>query len=511
MAAMAERQTLLQLLIYQLFLLYIASDEGSVACSVKAPGRLYFSEVAPRSENWNAVGSANNEGHGLGSCPISCLPIHKATQDLSKDGISQKRLNGKISHSEGRVAEKTMARGGLSDWRLSEFGTTTMTPDLDALSNMMTIESDYTGLHLENEKVTVKFMEDLLTAFKDPKNLWKRWKPALHAKYVLIILRDIKKHYKKQPSLIEINVPRGRNITVVGDVHAHFSEIVKVFNVSGFPSETNYYLFNGDFVDRGDDDLQNALTIFGFKLLYPNSFFINRGNHEDRNQNSYAGFDKSCNRIYTQPITDAFHDVWTWLPLAHRINEKVLVVHGGLSPHKNVTLDDIRREPRGVDPKTWSDELYLLRERDDVFDLDFKNRVYKPDDKLPPPYQNESIMLSLLWADPMDKNGVAFNGQRGGCTRFGPDITENFCKRNKIEFVIRSHEPIDSPSFEGYYLKHGGRIITIFTVAGYCHQESKAAIIQMQAPDMKTHIIVWSTEERQEAFDSFVHEKVKLK
>lgn len=37
-------------------------------------------------------------------------------------------------------------------------------------------------------------------------------------------------------------------------------------------------LFNGDFVDRGSFSVECIFTLFGFKLLYPNHFFMSRGN-----------------------------------------------------------------------------------------------------------------------------------------------------------------------------------------------------------------------------------------
>ena len=40
---------------------------------------------------------------------------------------------------------------------------------------------------------------------------------------------------------------------------------------------TDYKLFNGDFVDRGSFSVEVILTLFGFKLLYPDHFFMARG------------------------------------------------------------------------------------------------------------------------------------------------------------------------------------------------------------------------------------------
>lgn len=131
------------------------------------------------------------------------------------------------------------------------------------------IEDEYTGPKLEDNKVTVKFMQDLIQWYKSEKKL--------HQKYAYKILLDVKKLFMEQPSLVDITIPDDEKFTVCGDIHGQYYDLMNIFEINGLPSETNPYLFNGDFVDRGSFSVECIFTLFGFKLLYPNHFYMSRG------------------------------------------------------------------------------------------------------------------------------------------------------------------------------------------------------------------------------------------
>lgn len=87
--------------------------------------------------------------------------------------------------------------------------------------------------------------------------------------------RDI---FLSQPALIELSPP----VKIVGDVHGQYSDLIRLFDMCGFPPAANY-LFLGDYVDRGKQSLETILLLLCYKIKYPENFFLLRGNHECAN------------------------------------------------------------------------------------------------------------------------------------------------------------------------------------------------------------------------------------
>ena len=91
-------------------------------------------------------------------------------------------------------------------------------------------------------------------------------------------------------------------VTVCGDTHGQYYDVLHIFQMNGFPSATNPYLFNGDFVDRGSFSVEVILTFLLFKMSCPECIYLTRGNHETKNMNRIYGFEGEVKAKYDDKI-----------------------------------------------------------------------------------------------------------------------------------------------------------------------------------------------------------------
>ena len=320
--------------------------------------------------------------------------------------------------------------------------------DLDSI----VVGNDYKGPRLPEDAegkltgapITEEFVKDMISTFRDQK--------LIHKKYLMQLLKQAAAMFKEEPTLVDIPLPRTPSgevghVTVCGDTHGQYYDLLNIFEIGGFPSAENPYLFNGDFVDRGSFSLETVTTLMAIKLWCPSAVHMHRGNHETKNMNKVYGFEGEVKHKYDETAMKVYTEVFQWLPLASVIEKSVFCVHGGLSTtfeQDGLTLDKIRKISRGREPP------------------------------------ESGLMSDLLWADPQPMQGRSAS-KRGVGFAFGPDYTEGFLKANNLSLVVRSHEVKE----EGYVEEHGGKCITVFSAPNYCDQQgNKGAYIRFGA-DLK--------------------------
>ncbi|CCD70686.2 Serine/threonine-protein phosphatase [Caenorhabditis elegans] len=239
--------------------------------------------------------------------------------------------------------------------------------------------------------------------------------------------------FNKQPMLIEANSP----INICGDIHGQFSDLLRLFDKNGFPHRANY-LFLGDYVDRGKHCLETILLLFAYKVIFPNHFFMLRGNHECSLINKIYGFYDECQRRYNKPsVYVSFEGVFSDMPLTALVGQRILCMHGGVSKMlQNVSqLRAIKRPFDNPEPNT--------------------------------------LAIDILWSDPTNFQKGWNPNSRGVSYVFGSDALRKLLDRLQIDLVVRAHQVVQ----DGYEFFANRRLVTIFSAPFYCGQFDNAAAV----------------------------------
>lgn len=245
---------------------------------------------------------------------------------------------------------------------------------------------------------------------------------ALPEEYIVSLIQSCKAILASQPALLELHCP----INVVGDIHGQYSDLLRMFEMGGFPPDANY-IFLGDYVDRAIQGVEVMCLMMCYKIKFPETFFMLRGNHECASLTRIYGFYDECRKRYSIKLWKAFTDLFNMMPLAALIDSKIFCVHGGISPEIE-DLGDILRIER------------------------------------PQQVPEEGILCDLLWADPdMYTSGWREN-PRGVSYTFGDDIIEQFCDRHDIDLIVRAHQVVE----DGYEFQCDRQLVTVFSAPNYC-------------------------------------------
>mmetsp|Transcript_24965 Transcript_24965/g.44472 ORF Transcript_24965/g.44472 Transcript_24965/m.44472 type:complete len:306 (-) Transcript_24965:60-977(-) len=246
--------------------------------------------------------------------------------------------------------------------------------------------------------------------------------------------------FVKEILVEESNVqPVNSPVTVCGDIHGQFHDLLRLFDTGGEVPTTNY-VFMGDFVDRGYNSLEVFTMLMLLKARHPSCVTLLRGNHESRQITQVYGFYDECQRKYGNANAWRYCvEVFDYLTLSAVIDGKVLCVHGGLSPDIR-TLDQIRTIER-------------IQE-----------------------IPHEGPFCDLMWSDPEDIE--AWNvSPRGAGWLFGRKVTQEFNHINSLELICRAHQLVQ----EGLkYMFPEKSLVTVWSAPNYCYRcGNQAAVMEI--------------------------------
>ncbi len=234
---------------------------------------------------------------------------------------------------------------------------------------------------------------------------------------------------------------------VIGDLHGDLESLIGVLESSAFTQKMRRrkdatLIFLGDYGDRGAYSAEVYYTVLKLKLAFPEQIVLLRGNHEgpedllayphDLPMQFQLRFKEKWRTAYFK-----IRELFAYLYNAVLVEERCLMIHGGLSPNIN-----------------------------SIKDLAHANITHP----------QKEFLEDLLWSDPNDMAKEVLYSPRGAGKLFGKNVTEKILQKLNAKILIRGHEPCE----EGFKLNHDGKVLTLFSRKGAPYFNAYGAYLQLQ-------------------------------
>ncbi|KAL3525136.1 hypothetical protein ACH5RR_013508 [Cinchona calisaya] len=360
----------------------------------------------------------------------------------------------------------------------------------------------------ENGTLSREWVDDLMHAFEWASRavIPQEFPSVLPVEVLDRLVLAASKILHKEKNCVRIDgdeLGQASRVVVVGDLHGQLHDLLFLLKDAGYPGEDKFFVFNGDYVDRGAWGLETFLLLLAWKVLLPHRVFLLRGNHESKYCTSVYGFEKEVLVKYGDRGKHVYRKClgcFEGLPLASIIAGHVYTAHGGLfrsipsTPSKRYKGKKNRKVVINSDSNSLSlgsfEELSTARRS-----------------VLDPPWEGQNLIPGdVLWSDPSMSPGLSPNKERGIGLLWGPDCTEDFLKKFGLKLIIRSHEGPDarekrpglSGMDEGYTIDHvvdSGKLITVFSAPDYPQFQAtddryrnKGAYVILEPPHFDTPV-----------------------
>lgn len=331
----------------------------------------------------------------------------------------------------------------------------------------------------------------------------------------------------EEGNVVEVDAP----VTICGDIHGQFHDLMELFRVGGDVPDTNY-LFMGDFVDRGFYSLESFLLLLCLKVRYPDRITLIRGNHESRQITTVYGFYDECLRKYgSANVWRYCCEVFDYLALGALVLgtsydiDPIAKAEGDTQTTMNIDDEEIEIEIMNSNNEVTA-RFRRNNNRQQMMDNDrlasSPSESSSPNHHMQTPTKSgpvgtgasgdsggsrssgggavfcvhgglsplvetidkirlldrkqevphEGAMCDLLWSDPDEIEGWGLS-PRGAGFLFGADIVKRFNHNNDLSLVARAHQLV----MEGFKEMFDSSIVTVWSAPNYCYRCGNVAAI----------------------------------
>eukprot|EP00826_Nyctotherus_ovalis_P017860 TRINITY_DN15282_c0_g1_i2.p1 TRINITY_DN15282_c0_g1~~TRINITY_DN15282_c0_g1_i2.p1 ORF type:complete len:500 (+),score=97.61 TRINITY_DN15282_c0_g1_i2:205-1704(+) len=323
-------------------------------------------------------------------------------------------------------------------------------------SNKVLLGPELQEKEMGGEKITQRFINQLLRPKDSACRKLDRLFPFTKDQ-ILVLTYECIEVVKAEPTVVKVTIP----VKVFGDFHGQYQDMMRFFELWRSPIESIHggdiesydYLFLGDYIDRGTNNLEVICLLMALKVKFPRQIHLLRGNHEDHAINRVFGFAEECEERLDDDIDDdnsvfqTINFLFDLLPLAAVVEERILCVHGGIGATLK-SVADLEKIERPVE---------IVHEVKTALD---------------------QLLIDVLWSDPTENDqelGIHNDAARdpydtGYIVKYGPDRVENFLRENNLTMIIRGHECV----MDGIERFAKGQLITVFSATDYCGKYKNA-------------------------------------
>ncbi|MCS7108232.1 MAG: metallophosphoesterase family protein [Sulfolobales archaeon] len=263
------------------------------------------------------------------------------------------------------------------------------------------------------------------------------------------VFEALRDEYKSSKGLVKV-LKHEETFLIVGDLHGDLQSLRYILRFAD-ASSIHKLIFLGDYIDRGENQVETILVPLYLKLRYPESIFLLRGNHEPPEflpvyphdfpselKHRYGSVDGG--KLYSM-----FRELFQLMPHAMILDDVALLLHGGppsVNINEALTMDE-----------------YLVGRSDEEY---FK------------------VIEEVLWNDPTEDIEYTVPSYRGAGYLFGRKVTEAALNITNTKVIVRGHEPC----LDGFKTNHSNRVITLFSRLGPPYHNVYASFMTL-APKLK--------------------------